>query len=233
MAVKDFSMNKLIVALIISISTLLTVTSCSHEQVNGKGAPKQETRDVSEFTGININGNYMIQGTIGTPQKFVIGTNEDLLPYIKSSVSSDVLVIENKSSTDLHPTVSQNIWFTVKSFNNLTMTGTSQFQLPNIDSDSLRLTLTGSHRVFLSGKAAELFIVINGNTDVDARNLVAEKATIEINGSSQVLLDASKKLNVKINGNGKVIYFNDQPAIDQTVNGSGQVVSGSTGIVAK
>ncbi len=224
-------MKKVITA--IAICALLALTACGKEQIEGKGLAKQEKRDVADFSSITINGNYSIQGSIGSPQQFVISTNENLLPFISTPVSSGVLSVETKSGTELHPNVKQSIWFTVKDFNALTMTGTSQFQMANIDTDTLKLTLTGSHKLFIAGKASELTITINGNTSIDARNLIAENVTVVINGSSQVLLDADKKLNVTINGNGKVIYFNGQPMIEQTINGSGQVINGTTRTITK
>jgi len=223
-------MNKQISVVLIIVSLIFTLTSCSRQQVNGSGASKQETREVSEFTGLNIDGNYSILGTISSPQRFVISTNENLLPFIETNVKDGILTIQNKSSTDLHPTSGQSIWFYVPSFESLTLNGISKFQLTNLDSEKLSITLTGSHRLLLTGKAGDLTINVSGNSTIDARNLAVNNANIELNGAGTVYLNVANTLSVKINGSGKVVYFNQTPKIEKTVNGAGDVISGFGGL---
>tara|TARA_R110000868_G_scaffold210193_2_gene460216 strand:+ start:2009 stop:2695 length:687 start_codon:yes stop_codon:yes gene_type:complete len=223
-------MTKFLTRLTLGLCLAATLTGCGREKVTGTGTEKQEVRNTAEFTGLNVNGNYAIAGSIASPQKVVIGSNENILPYITSSVSSDVLMIDQKSSVELTPTVEQKIWFFTNEFNSLTLTGASQFQFLGLKTDKLNISLTGSHRLIFTGTAGNLHIVVHGNSDIDAKKLLVENADIEINGDSTVLLNPTKTLKVTINGNGKVVYYNKEPKIEKIINGSGQVISGFGGI---
>lgn len=217
-------MNKFIKLLFLTAG-LCSLTACGRETVKGTGDAKQEVRNLSEFTGLNVSGNYEILGSPGTPDKFVISTNENILPYIETYVKDDTVFVEGKKKADLFPTVTQNIWFTVPKFNNLTLSGASIFQYQNLDTGKLTINLSGSHQLLLTGKGEAIDLTISGSSDVDARSFVTNDATVVINGSSTVYLNPTKKLKVTINGDGKVIYFSEAPKVDQTINGSGQVSS--------
>lgn len=219
-------MNKLLTGFMVAMGLTVALSGCGREQVTGTGEGKQDVRNVAEFSGINVNGNYEIVGSMGSPQKVVVFSNENLLPYITSTVKSSVLMIDTSKSADIKPTIIQKMWFFSDVFDSLTLNGASRFQFLDLKAKKLVISLTGAHQLLFSGTGTDIDIVINGNSDVDAKNLAVENATIEINGSSSVLINPSKTLKVKINGNGKVIYFNKEPKIEQTINGSGQVING-------
>lgn len=217
-------MNKFVKVLLLTAS-VCAITSCGRETVKGTGEAKQEIRNLSEFTGLNVSGNYQILGAAGSPDKFVISTNENILPYIETYVKDSTLIVESKKKADIFPTVTQNIWFTVPKFKNLTLNGASVFQYQNLNTDKLTVTLSGSHQLLLTGKGDSLDLTISGSSDVDARSFITNDATIVISGSSTVYVNPTKNLKVTINGEGKVIYFSEAPKVDQTINGSGQVSS--------
>jgi hypothetical protein len=219
-------MNKLLTGFMVAMGLTVALSGCGREQLTGTGEGKQEVRNVAEFAGINVNGNYEIVGSMGSPQKVVLFSNENLLPYITSTVKSSVLMIDTSKSADIKPTIIQKMWFFSDVFDSLTLNGASKFQFLDLKAKKLVISLTGAHQLLFSGTGTDIDIVINGNSDVDAKNLAVENATIEINGSSSVLINPSKTLKIKINGNGKVIYFNKEPKIEQTINGSGQVING-------
>ncbi len=207
------------------ISTMSLLTGCGADEVKGTGAAAKENRNVAEFHGLNVSGSYAILGTIAKPQKLAVGSNANLLPYIETTVKDGVLFVNAKKDAKLTPTVSQNIWFTADTLDSLTLNGSSIFQLLHVTTDKLDVKLAGAHQVLLSGAAKELKIVISGNSDIDAKNLISQHAEIEINGSSTVMVNPTQSLKVTINGNGKVAYFSQAPKVEQTINGSGQVIN--------
>lgn len=217
-------MNKLIKILLLTAG-LCTLTSCGRETVKGTGDAKQEIRNLEEFTGLNVSGNYQILGSPGSPEKFIISTNANLLPYIETSVKDGNVIVETKKKTDLSPTVTQNIWFTAPKFNNLILNGSSVFQFQDLETDKLTINLSGSHQLLLTGKGDSLELTISGSSDVDARSFVTDDATIVISGSSTVYVNPAKTLKVTINGEGKVVYFSSAPKVEQAINGAGQVIS--------
>lgn len=217
-------MNNLSKALLLS-ACMMSLTSCGRQDIKGTGELKPEVRNLAEFTGLNVSGNYEILGSKGSPDKFIIGSNENLLPYIDTSVKDSVVIVDDKKHADLHPTVPQKIWFTIPTFASLVLNGSSIFQFQDLEGSKIDINLSGSHQLLLTGKADELDLTISGSSQVDARNLATDDARIVINGSSTVYVNPAKNLNVTINGEGKVIYFSQSPRIEQKITGAGQVIS--------
>jgi hypothetical protein len=208
------------------LSSIVALAGCGQKEVQGTGAAFDEVRNFSDFSGIDINGNYTITGSIALPQKFTLTSNQNLMPYIITSVKHDILNVENKSKTNLRPTIQQHIGFNTANMESITLNGASTLQFNNLNSDKLTIKLTGSHQVLLAGKAKTVDIIIDGSTDVDAKDLVSDKTTIEMNGASNVSVNPANELNITINGTGKVVYFSPSPKVKQSINGSGQVISG-------
>jgi len=182
------------VALLTVAASLLA--GCGSDNIKGTGAAEKENRNVAEFHGLNVSGAYAILGSIAKPQKLAVGTNANLLPYIETTVKDGVLFVTTKKGANTLPTVSQNIWFTADTLSSLTLSGASIFQLLHVNTDKLDVTLSGAHQVLLSGAGKELKIIISGNSDIDAKNLIVENATIEINGSSTVMVNPTQTLKI-------------------------------------
>ncbi len=218
-------MKRILTATLIGLA-IVAMSGCGREHVTGTGQAKMQVRKVAEFNGVNVSGSYAVIGAMGTPEKVVISTNENLLPYIESNVKDGVLIIENSKKADIEPTVKQDIWFFASSFKSIALNGSSKFQFFDMKSDKLDINLSGSHRLLLTGTATDMHLVVNGDSDVDAKKLLIDNATVEINGSGTVSLAPAKSLNVKINGSGKVTYFTKSPKIEKSVSGAGEVING-------
>lgn len=203
----------------------ILMTGCGRETIKGEGAFKQEHRETKAFSGVDIDGDYVILAKMGKPAELVISSNPNILPHILSSVESDILTIKNDKSVNLQPSVTQNIWFTAEQFNTLHLSGNIQFQMLDVNSDNLDCLFSGSHKVLLKGKVTTLKVVTSGTANFDARDLQVQDADIEINGSGVVAVNVSDHLKVNINGDGQVVYYNGKPKIEQTIKGAGQVNS--------
>lgn len=212
-------------SLITLILCLSLLAACSRQEIRGEGAFKKETRDVKTFTGLEVDGNYNINGQTGNKQILYIASNENLLPYINTDVSSGVLHVTTNSSYDLVPTAEQMISFSVQQFNSLKMSGACTLQFPNLNTETFDLTIFGSHRLYLSGKVVEMNISSNGSSSINAKDLAVDKVTIKLIGSGQIVVSPKQELNVEINGSGTVTYFGKEPKVTQTINGSGKVMN--------
>jgi hypothetical protein len=99
----------------------------------------------------------------------------------------------------------------------------------NIAIDQLSATTTdasvdGSGDIRLSGQAPSQLISFDGSGNYLAGDLKSESAEIRISGSADVTVWVSDELNVDIDGSGTVKYYG-KPAVDQSGNGSGKLVS--------
>lgn len=203
----------------------LLIISCGREQVTGSGAAKADNREVTAFTSLVVNGAYQINGNNSEKPTLTITSNENLLPFIVSSVQRGTLTIANKKNVDLFPTTQQIITFSTQNFDSLTLNGSSNFTFDNLKTKTLTMNLSGSNQVKISGQGGKLNIAVNGSGEVDTRNFKVADSTIEINGDATVYVNATKNLDVTINGNGKIISLGGTPKIRQNIHGSGQITS--------
>ncbi|GHV30336.1 hypothetical protein FACS189481_4440 [Clostridia bacterium] len=82
--------------------------------------------------------------------------------------------------------------------------------------------INGSGSVSLDGNAENLDIKVDGSGEVSANNFKTQSAVVEIEGSGDCEVCASKSLKVDITGDGKVLYSGD-PQVEKNIFGSGSV----------
>lgn len=83
--------------------------------------------------------------------------------------------------------------------------------------------INGSGDVSISGKAGTFHLEIHGSGDVKAQDLVCESVTVDIAGSGDAQVHATKSLVVKIAGSGDVQYKGNPKKLSQKIAGSGEL----------
>ena len=89
--------------------------------------------------------------------------------------------------------------------------------------DRLTLKLSGSAAVHGDGTVRQLTIDVSRSGNLELDQLAAERASVTITGSGNVVIAASQALDVHISGSGTVTYRGD-PAVTQDITGSGRLV---------
>src|SRR5688572_22767953 len=70
---------------------------CSRLGIKGDGVIKSESRPVSEFSALEVEGAYKVKWTKGKPG-LTISTDQNLLPLIKTVVSGNTLQIHREEN---------------------------------------------------------------------------------------------------------------------------------------
>lgn len=104
----------------------------------------------------------------------------------------------------------------------LSMLGSGEATLDNLDGGSLSIAAAGSGSANLQGSIAELTASVAGSGDIEADQLVCDKVTANIAGSGNMSLNVKSNLDVSILGSGNVTY-KGSPAISKSIAGSGRV----------
>src|SRR5665647_3381368 len=84
--------------LLIAILSLLSLSSFAQpwETVKGNGQVKKENREVSAFTSLAVGGAMDVQIAYGNSNSISVEADENLLPYIETSVENGKLTINSK-----------------------------------------------------------------------------------------------------------------------------------------
>ncbi len=226
----------------------LAVTACRLPVVNvtrGSGVLASESREVSGFDAIRLDGAGTLKITQGETETLTIEAEDNILPKLKSDVQGDTLVLGHQDrfwQNTLIATREITYTLTVKDLTSLTFNGAGNLDMADLETDSLTVIINGAGQVNihdlvadsllvrisgtgnvqLGGEVTEQTITIDGAGNVKAGDLRSASTTITFNGLANATVWATESLNVTINGGGTLNYYGS-PTISQDIIGAGQV----------
>jgi hypothetical protein len=102
------------------------------------------------------------------------------------------------------------------------MSGAGKIEIDSIESTSLKVVVSGTGSVDVSGTVDTPEIEIDGLGDYNALDLESQDATLIISGAGDADLWVNENLDVTISGAGSVSYYGD-PQVSQNISGLGKV----------
>jgi hypothetical protein len=208
-------------------------------------AQKKETRDVSDFTSIDLGVSAELYLSQGSPQKVVIQAQDDQIDEIETIVRNGHLKIKTESWRTRFRNV--KIWITVPEITGLHVSGSGKIfaetpvksdelefrvsgsgniKVDKLQAEELEASISGSGHIHLGGSAEEMGISISGSGSMGAEKLKVGEVDARISGSGSCRVDAIDELNAAISGSGRVTYYSN-PQVDASVSGSGKVRKGN------
>jgi hypothetical protein len=221
--------------------TLLFISSpVLAQQLNGNGKVQTQTRNLSEFKGINASGGYTIEITQGATESIRLEADENLLDHIKTEVKNGVLHIYNNRG--MSTSNGLKAYVTIKELNKIDIsggvkvTGTSTFKTNAMDIDlsggskvrlaldvkNLKADMSGASKLELSGKAASAFLELSGASQADAKELEAKNVKVEASSASRVKVHAVETLAISASG-ASAVYYKGSPNISPVTSSAARI----------
>lgn len=215
--------NILICLLMVSLAFF----ACSDDQddcISTIGPVVTESRTVSDFHSISLNGVGKVNLTQDNQQKLTIKSHENILDIISTKVSNNILYIEmDKCVAGKINTLDFNI--SIPEIKFLEVNGVGNFEGQNaFDLDDLMLDINGVGNISLFGHCDNLFISSTGVGNVYAFDMRAKNSEIAISGSGNAEVFVTHNLKVLISGSGNV-YYKGSPNVSSTIHGTGIIIS--------
>lgn len=234
-------------AFLFSFALVLVFTSCRHiggKRITGDGQLSSQQRTVGDFSGVEVSGPFQVYVAQGSTSSIKIEGDGNLLDYIETEREGNLLEIKTRRRYNLRPRAGIKIYVTSPSFEKLSIAGSGKLQSlsklssPNTiaidvagsgdvvisaDAPAIKTGIAGSGSISLNGTTRNFSTDIAGSGDIRAFNLMSETASIEIAGSGNAQVFASKELNVEIAGSGDVSYRGNPPVVNQNTAGSGKI----------
>lgn len=198
-------MKKINMIFAITVAIGLLFSSCNkHEaRIEGKGAIITTTLQVSEFSGISIEGVDNVIIDYGTVQKVSVTGHQNIINRIKTHVSNGTWNMELEDGS--YGQYELTYYLTLPTLTNVKIEGTNNVTVNDfIQQDNLSVKIIGTGN--FDGLALPLY---NCNADII--------------GSGNCSVSVENSLNVEIDGSGNV-YYNGAPSIDANISGSGLVI---------
>ena len=233
-------------AALLLITFQLILISCnfiSDRRIDGNGVSSTQNRSVGDFHSINASGGMDVIVSQGPASSLKIEADENLLQYIETRNEGGSVEIYTRDGFNLDPKAGIKVYATAPDFNDITVSGSGKITstgkitssdelntgvsgsgdiIIEVDAPSVKTHISGSGSSTIKGTTKEFSADISGSGDVRCFDLMSENTEIDIAGSGNAEVYASKSLNVDIAGAGDVRY-KGTPTVKQSIAGSGSV----------
>lgn len=216
--IRPFAAIKLLTLAVLAL-VLLLLNGCHWVGEKGNGKITTDTRPVTDFTRLEVDGAFTINWTRG-PAALRITTDENLLQYIRTELNSDRLRID--WIKPLKGTRGIKIEIASPTLTKTTLNGAVRLTAADLSGTEFYLEANGASRIKLSGQVNAMSGEMNGASRLDAEGLATRAMEVTINGAGRAEVNASEVLKVEISGAGKVTYLGN-PKVSQEINGAGKV----------
>jgi hypothetical protein len=215
--------------------------------LKGNGITMEQERHTGEFSGVISEGDYDVFIVIDSVNKVVIEADENLMPYIRTMVKNDKLVLDNGTRRCLRNRSDEPIKITVHTpdmfyialegsgmiysdyfiyvdYLRVELTGSGIIDLQDIDAIELDALLSGSGEIELWGIAGTGDLSIPGSGKIKAYHLEQDECSANISGSGDMYVFVYDFLDANISGSGN-IFYRGNPHINVKITGSGSLIN--------
>lgn len=170
--------------------------------VHGSGRILKVDRQVSGFHGVEVSGSGQVIVTEGDYEALTIECDDNLLPFIQSTVTDGVLHIGFENG-NWRPSASVIYRVTGLEFSSFRIRGSSDLTAPSMKGEDVSLRLSGSGSARIGSVIANgVDLATSGSGEAWIERLEAEEASIRISGSGEISVAAGDIDNLQASTSG-------------------------------
>ncbi len=208
-----------------AICVILSLFSCSKENIKGSGSVTTEQRNLTGFTSVSSSGSSKVFITQGNFFSVEVKGYANLLPYYETRVVNNELRLGYRDNVSVKNDNTE-VFVTLPSVEALKLSGSGDIRtsgtFPFVA--DFNASISGSGNIHYSDGSAGFFnSSISGSGSMYMLGLKAEKAEAITSGSGNTEISVATHLQVKISGSGNV-YYRGNPLIVTNISGSGEVI---------
>ncbi|GAB4300315.1 MAG: head GIN domain-containing protein [Marinilabiliales bacterium] len=231
---------------IIYFLTAMILSSCFHTLnpcIQGNGNYLSENRQINSFSEVHVNSDFNVFIVEDSLNSLRVTAEENILPYVKTVVKGNTLIVEKANNRCLRNNKPINIYISATGINDIKLSGSGFINFENITNNYINIDLSGSGDIVGNLTAGDLDVKISGSGEISLKgfcnnsnmkisgsgnirsyNMEQNNCFADISGSGDIYVNVNDLLDVKITGSGSVHYIG-QPIINTNITGSGNVYS--------
>jgi hypothetical protein len=198
---------------------LLLVAGCTGTR--GDGNVQSDERSLPPFDSIEVRGIIELTVDSGAGPRVVVTSDANLLPLVKTTVENGKLVVTTDPNVGRFTKLALSA--RVENLRALYISGAAEALLLGVQSDALRIEVSGAARVRGAGTTRALFLDGSGAAHFELDDLVSEEASVTLSGAGSAAVHVQKRLTVEISGAGKVTYKGQPLEVTKRVSGLGSI----------
>ena len=218
----------------------------NRDRIQGSGEVIVETRPVAGFTSISFFTEGSITITQGDEEALTIETDDNVMPYLETTVNDGVLTIkvQEESRVDIDPSDGIKWGITAVDLDSISLYGAGILNMGGLTTDRLSLSVpgamdvgidhlnagdlevvvTGVGSIVLAGEVARESLTLTGTGSIDTSDLSAQHATALVSGVGDISVWAIDTLEATITGLGGIDYYGN-PTVTRRGTGAGSIRS--------
>ncbi|HAY34180.1 MAG TPA: head GIN domain-containing protein [Ignavibacteria bacterium] len=236
-------MKNLIYSVLLLIFTFTSADQIHSQSIYGDGNIVKESRDISSFNKIEINGLVNVYLKQGTTESVTVEADKNLKPYILTSVKNGIMNISTKEDFNLKKSTKLNVYVTLNNITDLECNGVGNVKteskldlndiniennsVGNIDleinSNKLILENNSVGNTILTGNIDIGNIEHNGVGNIKAFDLKSDILTIESNAVGNAEVSSEREIYIELNGMGNINYKGAAAVKKLEKNGFGNI----------
>jgi hypothetical protein len=225
----------------IALLAVTALSSCMFNCVKGSGNESSEERKVENFSRLKLSGGYKIILKQDSSLGLHITADDNVLKYIKTNVSGDMLIIGTRKNLCTKRAVTITIG--IRNLEQIKGSGAIEVQSDgklnvkdldihlsgaskvNLDLNANNVTTSGSGatEIYLKGQAVSHAIELTGSGKVNALDFVVNKYTVETTGASDCKINVLNELNVHTTGAADIQYRGNPSKINNSKSGASSI----------
>lgn len=235
--------KKKFLLVVLLLGALLTFTSCT-AVVKGSGNIVSESRQVSNFERIILNGSGEVIVTQGGSETLNIETDDNVMKHLEVEVENGALKLGFKPGVSVFSYTRLVFYVGVDDLNGLTISGSGDIeadslqterleatisgsgdiQITELNADSVVANISGSGEINLFGEITAQDVNISGSGKYLAGEVCSSSVRVGVSGSGDATVCAVDTLDSNISGSGSVNYYG-RPSVNSQSSGSGRLNS--------
>ena len=190
------------------------------EQVIGSGRNVRETRPVSAFGTLSIDGPVDVVIRQGAPS-LTLRAEDNIIDLVKVKRKGDTLSLSTEGSFRTREGITA--YLTVPSMEAVRINASGDVRFDGWDADAIELVIGGSGGIELGGTVPKVRALIQGSGDIDLAPVRVSHVDADIEGSGEIRMGSLARLDATINGSG-TIEAGVVGELDAVLNGSGKIL---------
>lgn len=198
------------------------LTGCAEEP---SGPVERQTREVGEFTAIDMEGAAELNITVGPAASVEIEAPAEVLERLKTEVRGDTLHIASKPKDWVFTGARSRPKLTVSTptLASIRVGGGNEVNVRGFSGGEARIKVEGAVDIEAQGELDRLTIRMAGAGNGDFSRLVSKDTHVTVDGVGNVIVHPKETLNATMNGVGAIHYTGSPREVRTRMNGLGRI----------
>lgn len=226
-------------------ATVILLSTSSCHQLTGSGNIITQDRSTGSFEGVSAGGSFEVEVVKGPSNKVTLECDDNLLKYIKTTVTNGVLKISTETNTGFN-NAHLKVYIVAPVINFINASGAASIkstgELKNtdkitietsgaahvnatVDAPIVDVEASGASNIELRGRTRQYTAKASGSADLKTTNLQSENADVSASGAASAHVHASVSLVVDASG-AATIHYRGAGTLQQKLSGAASIKQG-------